>query len=105
MIEKTYFVYLLTNKYSNVIYTGVTNDLSRRIYEHKEKLQPGFTQQYKVDRLVYYELHSDISEAILREKVIKGWSRTKKNLLIRRDLIPHGKICMKNYIECFSKLK
>ncbi|HEV2614818.1 MAG TPA: GIY-YIG nuclease family protein [Gammaproteobacteria bacterium] len=76
------YVYLLTNKHLNVLYTGITNDLIRRVYEHKNKLQKGFTQKYNVDRLVYYEAFSDIYEAIKREKQIKGWSRKKKDDLI-----------------------
>lgn len=75
-------VYLLTNRYNNVLYTGVTSDLSRRIYEHKNKLVKGFTQKYNVDRLVYYEVFPTIMDAIDREKQIKGWSRKKKQDLI-----------------------
>jgi putative endonuclease len=77
-----YYVYLLSNKRLNVLYTGVTNDLVRRVYEHKNKLQKGFTQKYNVDNLVYYEAHADIMNAIAREKQIKAWSRHKKNTLI-----------------------
>lgn len=76
------YVYLLTNRYNNVLYTGVTNDLIRRIYEHKNKLVAGFTQKYNVDRLVYFEVCSGIVVAIEREKQIKGWSRKKKQDLI-----------------------
>jgi putative endonuclease len=76
------YVYLLTNKHNNVLYTGVTNDLIRRIYEHKAKLVKGFTQKYNVDRLVYYEACDNIVLAIEREKKIKGWSRQKKNDLV-----------------------
>ncbi|WP_222845416.1 GIY-YIG nuclease family protein [Legionella genomosp. 1] len=76
------YVYLLTNKHNNVLYTGVTNNLIRRIYEHKNNLVKGFTQKYNVDRLVYYEVCSGIIVAIEREKQIKGWSRKKKNDLI-----------------------
>lgn len=75
-------VYLLANKYNNVLYTGVTSDLSRRIYEHKNKLVKGFTQKYNVDRLVYYEVFPTIMDAIDREKQIKNWSRKKKQDLI-----------------------
>ncbi len=84
MMCKEYYIYLLTNKHGNVLYTGVTNDLIRRIYEHKNKLQKGFTQKYNVDRLVYYEMYSDITDAIAREKQIKGWSRKKKNELVEQ---------------------
>jgi putative endonuclease len=76
------YVYLLANKYNNVLYTGVTNDLIRRVYEHKNKLMAGFTQKYNVDRLVYFEVCSGIVVAIEREKQIKGWSRKKKQDLI-----------------------
>lgn len=82
MFEKEYYVYLLTNKTLTVLYTGVTNNLIRRIYEHKNKLQKGFTQKYNVDRLVYYEVYQSIIDAIEREKKIKGWSRKKKNRLV-----------------------
>ena len=81
-MSKSYYIYILTNKYHNVLYTGVTNDLKRRVYEHKEKLLPGFTAKYNVDRLVYYEECSDILQAIAREKQIKGGSRQKKLDLI-----------------------
>ena len=81
-MHKESYVYLLANKHNNVLYTGVTNDLIRRIYEHKSKLVAGFTQKYNVDRLVYYEVCFDILTAIEREKQIKGWSRKKKNDLI-----------------------
>lgn len=76
------YVYLLANKHNNVLYTGVTNDLIRRFYEHKNKLVAGFTQKYNVDRLVYFEVCSGIVVAIEREKQIKGWSRKKKQALI-----------------------
>jgi len=76
------YVYLLANKHNNVLYTDVTNDLIRRVYEHKNKLVAGFTQKYNVDRLVYYEVCSGIVMAIEREKQIKGWSRKKKQDLI-----------------------
>ncbi|HXY74149.1 MAG TPA: GIY-YIG nuclease family protein [Dehalococcoidales bacterium] len=81
-MHKESYVYLLANKHNNVLYTGVTNDLMRRVYEHKSKLVAGFTQKYNIDRLVYYEVCSDIVTAIEREKQIKGWSRKKKNDLV-----------------------
>ncbi|WP_269546327.1 GIY-YIG nuclease family protein [Coleofasciculus chthonoplastes] len=77
----TYYVYIMTNR-SKTLYTGVTNDLYRRVYEHKQKLIPGFTQKYNINRLVYYQETSDIREAIAREKQIKGWLRAKKIALI-----------------------
>ena len=74
-----YFVYILANRNNRVLYTGVTNDLVRRMYEHKNHLDPGsFTAQYNVDRLVYYEETPSSRAAIEREKQIKGWSRKKK---------------------------
>ncbi len=76
------YVYLLANKHNNVLYTGVTSDLIRRVYEHKDKLVKGFAQKYNVDRLVYYEACANIVVAIEREKQIKGWSRKKKQDLI-----------------------
>ena len=83
-MNKEYYIYLTTNKHLNVLYTGVTNNLIRRIYEYKNKLQKGFTKQYCVDRLLYYEICTDITNAILREKQLKGWSRKKKNELIEQ---------------------
>jgi len=77
----SYYVYILTN-YSKTLYTGVTNNLHRRVYEHKKKLIPGFTQKYNINQLVYYEETSDVREAISREKQIKGWLRAKKIALI-----------------------
>ena len=68
----------MTNKDNSVLYTGVTNDLKRRAYEHKEKLVEGFTKKYNINKLVYYETSNDIASAILREKQIKGGSRQKK---------------------------
>ncbi len=76
------YVYLLTNAHSNVLYTGVTSDLIRRVYEHKNKMVAGFTQKYNVDRLVYFEVCPDVVVAIAREKQIKGWSRKKKDALV-----------------------
>ncbi|MBO5287287.1 MAG: GIY-YIG nuclease family protein [Clostridia bacterium] len=77
-----YYVYILTNKTNRVLYIGVTNDLSRRIYEHKNELLDGFTKKYHVHKLVYYEEYTYVNNAIAREKQLKGWIREKKNLLI-----------------------
>ena len=79
---RDYFVYILTNN-SGTLYTGVTNDLERRVYEHKQKLMGGFTKKYNITRLVYYEATPDIRDAISREKQIKGWGRRKKLDLIQ----------------------
>ncbi len=76
-----YYVYIMTNK-SRTLYTGVTNDLERRVYEHKQKLVPGFTAKYNITRLVYFEVTQDVQAAIAREKQIKGWLRRKKISLI-----------------------
>ena len=77
-----YYVYILANWNNKVIYTGVTNDLKRRVYEHKNGLVDGFTKKYNVDKLVYYDNTTDVNSAITREKQIKGWTRQKKNTLI-----------------------
>ena len=82
MNPKSYYVYIMTNKNNNVLYTGVTNDLQRRVYEHKNKLIGGFTEKYNINKLVYFEETSDIESAISREKQIKSGSRQKKNDLI-----------------------
>ena len=78
---KHYYVYIMTNK-SRTLYTGVTNNLERRVYEHKNKLVPGFTQKYNITQLAYYEETNDIQVALAREKQIKGWLRSKKIALI-----------------------
>lgn len=78
-----YYVYMLTNWNNKVLYTGITNNLERRIYEHKNKLVKGFTAKYNVNKLVYYDYTSDVHSAIAREKEIKGWTRQKKNDLIQ----------------------
>jgi putative endonuclease len=75
-------VYIVTNKTDSVLYIGVTSDLVKRIYEHKNHLVEGFTAQYNVEKLVYYEVFEDMYEAIAREKKIKGWLRRKKMALI-----------------------
>ena len=80
--EYHYYVYLLTNRNNKVMYVGMTNDLRRRVYQHKKKLIPGFTQKYNVDKLVYYETTNDVHAAIAREKQIKKWRREKKNNLV-----------------------
>ncbi len=77
-----YYIYILTNVNNTVLYTGVTNDLLRRVFEHKKKIIPGFTSKYNVDKLVYFELFDFIDLAIKREKQIKGYSRKKKDTLI-----------------------
>ncbi|MFC2149116.1 GIY-YIG nuclease family protein [Candidatus Auribacterota bacterium] len=81
-MEMQYYVYILTNKNNSVLYTGVTSDLVKRIYEHKSKVVEGFTEKYNVEKLVYYEIYDDVNDAIAREKQIKAGSRQKKIDLI-----------------------
>jgi len=83
MMEKEYCVYILTNQSNNVLYTGVTNNLKRRVLEHKENRGSEFTKKYKVHKLVYFEVTNDINAAIFREKQIKAGSRQKKLDLIK----------------------
>ena len=81
-LKMEYYVYILSNRLNTVIYTGVTRDLVRRVYEHKHHLDPdSFTAKYDVTKLVYYESTSDVKAAIEREKQIKGWNRRRKNKL------------------------
>jgi len=81
-MNRQYYIYIMTNKRDTVFYTGVTNNLMRRVYEHKMKMIEGFTKKYKITKLVYYEIFENIEDAILREKQIKGGSRKKKIELI-----------------------
>jgi len=83
-MEKQYYIYIITNTRNTVLYTGVTSDLKKRVYEHKSKLVSGFTKKYNIIKLVYYEIFNDIYNAILREKQIKGGSRQKKINLIHK---------------------
>ena len=80
-VLKQYYVYIMASR-SRVLYVGMTNDLHRRVEQHKQKLVEGFTQKYNVTRLVYYEVTNDVHAAIAREKQIKGWRRSKKTKLI-----------------------
>lgn len=84
VFTKNYYVYLLTNWNNKVIYVGVTNDLNRRIYEHKNKLISGFTKKHNLNKLVYFEETCDINAAINREKEIKKWRREKKDILVNQ---------------------
>jgi putative endonuclease len=79
---KRYYTYILTNKYNEVLYIGVTTDLARRVAEHRSGMIPGFTQKYNCHKLVYYEEYSEVEMAIAREKQLKKWSRPKKDTLI-----------------------
>jgi putative endonuclease len=80
-IERNYYVYILFGK-TGVLYIGMTNDLYRRVFEHKTKFRPGFTQKYNVTKLAYFEETNDVTIAIAREKELKGWRRSKKIALI-----------------------
>ncbi len=81
-MDKRFFVYILTNRPKGVLYVGVTNDLTRRIWEHRTKIVPGFTRKYGVTRLVYFEEHASILEARVREQALKHWRRAWKFKLI-----------------------
>ena len=82
MREYHFFVYILTSYNGNAMYIGFTNDLVRRVYEHKSGMIEGFTKQYRVHKLVYFERFEDVRAALEREKQLKKWSRTKKNWLV-----------------------
>lgn len=96
MQTKQYYVYIATNRINNVLYTGVTNNLIRRIYEHKEKLLPGFTEKYNINKLVYFEVFNNSLDAITREKQIKAGSRIKKINLI--------KVANSDFEDLYSKI-
>ena len=81
-MSRQYYLYIMTNKRNTVLYTGVTNNIKKRIYEHKAKLVDGFTKKYNINKLVYYEIYDDAYNAISREKQIKSGSRQKKINLI-----------------------
>jgi len=91
---KTYFTYIVTNKKHGIPYTGMTNDLKYRTWQHKNKLIKGFTRRYNLDKLVWFQQFQYVQDAIAREKEIKGWSRKKKIALIEsknpewKDLSP-----------------
>ena len=94
-MSKQSYVYILTNKRNTVLYTGITSDLVKRVWEHKNKCVPGFTSKYNISKLVYFEVSEDIQAAINREKQLKGGSRQKKITLIKsqnpkwQDLYEH----------------
>lgn len=83
MGQKTYYVYILSNYTRTVLYTGITNNLIRRVWEHKQNLIEGFTKKYQVHFLIYYEATENPTAAIEREKQIKSWSRSRKDKLIK----------------------
>lgn len=82
-MQKQFYVYICSNKSGSTVYIGITNDLQRRIWEHKHKITGGFTARYNVDKLVYYETFYEAEDAIVREKELKGWLRKKKMALIK----------------------
>jgi putative endonuclease len=82
---KNYYVYILANRKNGTLYTGISSDLIKRVFEHKNKFVEGFTKKYQVDKLVYYEIHDDPENAIIREKRIKKWNRQWKINLIKKD--------------------
>jgi len=82
---KTYYIYILASKRNGTLYIGFTNDLIRRIYEHKSSLIEGFTRKYSIDKLVYFESTTDVNDAILREKRLKKWKRQWKIELIEKS--------------------
>lgn len=95
-MKRNYFVYILTNKPLGVFNIGVSNNLSKRTYEHKNHLAKGFTSKYNLDKLIYYEIHEEIEEAILREKRLKKWNRSWKIRLIEKT-IQNRMICPGGY--------
>jgi len=82
MPAKQFYVYIMTNKWNSVLYTGMTNNLRQRVYQHKQKLVEGFTKKYNVTKLVYFKVFDDVASAIKREKQIKAGPRRKKEQLI-----------------------
>ena len=84
MGNRSYWVYIMTNR-SGTLYIGVTNNLARRVYEHRHNLLSGFTSRYRIDRLVHAESFSEVLDAIAREKQLKNWSRARKLALVREN--------------------
>ena len=82
---KNFYVYILSSKRNGTLYTGITSDLLKRVYEHKHELVKGFTRKYKVHNLVWYEVHESVESAIMREKQIKKWKRDWKLKLIEKE--------------------
>jgi putative endonuclease len=101
--ERSYFVYLLTTWNNKAMYVGVTNDLERRIYEHKNKVLNGFTEKYNINKLVYFEHTTDVTAALEREKEIKKWRSEKKNNLVQ-DQNPSWKDLSEEWRERFLPL-
>jgi len=89
----SYYVYILASKKNGTLYIGVTNNLHRRVAEHKTSINEGFTKKYHVHTLVYYEIYTDIREAILREKRLKKWNRAWKISLIEKENPQWNDLC------------
>ena len=102
-VEKTYSVYIMSNV-SKMLYVGVTNDLEKRVLQHKSKLIPGYTQKYNLFKLVYFESFGDIRDAIRKEKQIKGWLRSKKVALIE-PVNPQWKDLAKDHSQSGARFK
>ena len=85
MLQRSYYVYILASQSQGTLYIGVTNNLARRLDQHKQKLVAGFTAQYGVDKLMYYEIYGDVRDAIEREKQLKGWTCKKKIALFEKE--------------------
>lgn len=85
MQRRSFYVYILSNQRQGTLYIGVTNNLERRVTQHKGKLVEGFTTRYGVDKLMYYEIYGDVRDAIEREKQLKGWTRKKKIALLEKE--------------------
>lgn len=98
MLTKQYYVYIITNKLNTVLYTGVTNNLCSRIYQHKSGITDGFSKKYRLNKLVYFESTYDVRSAIEREKQIKGWLRKKKIILIE-EMNPEWKDLYEEYCQ------
>ena len=84
-MQKYYYVYILTNRKNGVLYIGVTNNLLRRVWEHKNKVIKGFTSKYNLDKLIYYEISNNVNDVISREKMMKKWKREWKINLVKKD--------------------
>ena len=102
-MEKSYFVYIMSNS-SKMLYTGVTNDVETRVFQHKSKLIPGFTQKYNLHKLVYFEEFRNVREAIRREKQMKGWLRSRKVALIE-SMNPSWKDLAEDHFKSSTKFK
>jgi putative endonuclease len=96
-MKKSFYVYILRST-SAVLYIGITSNLTKRLYEHKNKLVDGFTSKYNVDKLVFYEIYEDAESAILREKQLKNWNRKKKIELIAKQNPEFSEIALESIV-------